>query len=150
MVISVYRLLGTQNSVSILAKILFFNSFHTHTCTLHTHTHTHYTYAHTVMWLTHITRKWFPLQGKRAHSLYFFVCTLRILSFKKQNRQNNNRPFNLPKVIYILHKLQVHHLTLTFIIHNKYISTLCLSESTYSTLYVGLAYTYIIHNQRVR
>ena len=44
-----------------------------------------------------LLEKWFPLQGERAHSLYFW-------SFQKQNREvggqnNNNRPINLPKVI---------------------------------------------------
>ena len=40
--------------------------------------------------------KWFPLQGERGHSSYFW-------SFQKHNRERgqnkNNRPINLPKVI---------------------------------------------------
>ena len=42
-----------------------------------------------------ILEKWFTLQGKRAHSLYF-------LSFQDQNREvggQNNRPINFLKVI---------------------------------------------------
>ena len=44
------------------------------------------------------------------------------LEFQKQNRkeeerQNNNRPIKLPKSYNILHRLLVHHLTLTVIIH---------------------------------
>ena len=63
--------------------------------------------------------KWFPLQGERTHSLYF-------LSFQDQNREvcgqnNNNKTYQFTQGYNILHRLQVHHLTLTFIIHNKYI-----------------------------
>ena len=40
--------------------------------------------------------KWFPLQGKRAHSLLLFVYTL----IERRRRQNNNyRAINLPKAI---------------------------------------------------
>ena len=60
--------------------------------------------------------KWFPLQGERAHSLYFW-------SFQKQNRyvgrgDTEQQPYQFTRY-NILHRLQVHHLTLTFIIHNK-------------------------------
>ena len=46
---------------------------------------------------TVLLKKWFPLQGERAQSLYFW-------SFQKQNREeggqnNNNRPINLLKVL---------------------------------------------------
>ena len=68
--------------------------------------------------------KWFPLQGKRAHSLYF-------LSF--QDHQNREVGVTEQQQIYQFtqgynnfHRLQVHHLSLIFIIHNKYISTLYL------------------------
>ena len=45
----------------------------------------------------HVLEKWFPLQGERGHSSYFW-------SFQKHNREEggrnkNNRLINLPKVI---------------------------------------------------
>ena len=52
--------------------------------------------------------KCFPLQGERAHSLYFW-------SFQKQNREevgqnNNNRPINLLMVVtFSTYILQVHN-----------------------------------------
>ena len=60
-----------------------------------------------------------PITGRASSFLVF-------LSFQDQNREvggqnNNNRLINLLKVYNILHRPQVHHLTLTFIIHNKYI-----------------------------
>ena len=68
-------------------------------------------------------RKWFPLQGERTHSLYFW-------SFQKQNREEGGgteqQTYQFIQGYNILHRLQVHHLILTFIIHNKYISTLYL------------------------
>ena len=99
--------------------VFMFKNYIPHT---HTHTHTHHTIC--------ILEKWFPLQGEQAHSL-------NLLSFQDQNREvggqiNNNRPINLLKVI--IFSLQVHHLTLTFIIHNKYI--------TYIHTYI---HTYIIY-----
>ena len=68
-----------------------------------------------------------PITG-RASSVLEKV--LRTLGFKnkierrKRRRQNNNRPINLPQGNNILHILYVHHLTLNFIIHNKYISNI--------------------------
>ena len=61
-----------------------------------------------------ILEKWFPLQGERAHFLYFFVCTLiKRLETEQQQTYQFTQGYN------ILHRLQVHHLTLTFIIHMK-------------------------------
>ena len=53
----------------------------------------------------------------RAHSLYFW-------SFQKQNREDEGteqqqQTYQFTQGYNILHRLQVHHLTLTFIIHNK-------------------------------
>ena len=73
-----------------------------------------HTYINFMSTLLMILEKWFPLQGEPAHSLYFFVYAL----------------LNLPKV-NIPHRLQVHYLTLTFIIHNEYISTLYLYTYIY-------------------
>ena len=71
--------------------------------------------------------KWFPLQGELAQSLKKFY--IHTFVFKKQNRkekeeeteQQQTHQFN-----HIVHILRVHHLTLNFIVHNKYISTLYL------------------------
>ena len=72
----------------------------------------------------------FPLQGERAHSLKNFVCTLhfknKIVWRNRRRKLNNNRPINLSQGNNILHILHVHHLTINFIIHNKYISTIYL------------------------
>ena len=68
------------------------------------------------------TRKMVPITGRASSFLdffCFFVCTL-IERKRRRERQNNYRAINLPKVIS-LHRLQVHHLTLTFIIHNQYL-----------------------------
>ena len=79
-----------------------------------------------------LLEKWFPLQGEQGHSLKILVCTVRTLGFKnkerkkRRRRENNNRTINLPQGNNILHILHVHHLTLNFIIHNKYISALYL------------------------
>ena len=61
--------------------------------------------------------------------LVIFVCTVRGWSFQKQNRKEEEeteqqQTYQFTQGYNILHRLQVHHLTLTFIIHNKYISTL--------------------------
>ena len=49
--------------------------------------------------MKHILEKWVQLQGKRAHSLKFFVCMIRGWSYqqKKENRRKkNHRLNNLP------------------------------------------------------
>ena len=65
--------------------------------------------------LAYKLEKWFPLQGERAHFLYFWSFPSK--NNREEGRQNN-RPINLSKVI-TFSKVQVHHLTL-FIIHNKH------------------------------
>ena len=74
--------------------------------------------------------KCFPLQGERVHSLKF-LYTLgfknKIERRKRRRRQNSNRPMNLLQVYYILSRLQVHYLTLTFIVHNKCTLTYCMN-----------------------
>ena len=69
----------------------------------------------------YILEKWFPLQGERGHSSYF-RC------FQKQNREEGEteykqQAYQFTQGYNILHRLQVHHPFLTFIIHNKYIHT---------------------------
>ena len=71
---------------------------------------------------------------RRASSFFvFFVCMLRGWSFPKHNRegegeteQQQQQTYQFTQGYNILHRLQVHHLTLTFIIHYKYIPTLYL------------------------
>ena len=68
--------------------------------------------------------KWFPLQGYRVHVVFleFSKTNQRLEGTKKQQQT-----YQFTQGYNILHTLQVHHLTLTFIISNKYLSTL--SES---------------------
>ena len=74
--------------------------------------------------------KWFPFQGERGHSLLLFLYML-IERRRRRGRQNNN---SLPKVVTFFTDYQVYHLTLTFIIHNKYTSTLYLYSLALPTL----------------
>ena len=68
-------------------------------------------YVHT------ITRKMVPITGRARSFLLVFKNKIDRRGGGGGGRQNkNNRPINLN----ILHRLQVHHPILTFIIHNKY------------------------------
>ena len=76
-------------------------------------TYDRHTYRHTYRH----TRKMVPITGRVRSFLLVFKNKI-----ERRGRQNkNNRPINLPKCYNILHRLQVHHPILTFIIHNKYI-----------------------------
>ena len=66
-----------------------------------------------------ILEKWFPLQGERAHEL--IPCIFGVFK-NREERQNNNRQ-TFTQVITFSTDYK-YHLTLTFIIHNKYLSTL--------------------------
>ena len=68
-----------------------------------------------------ILEKWFPFQGERAHSLLLFLYMLI-----ERRRRKTEQQQQFTNGCNILHRLQVYHLTLTFIIHNKYTSTLYL------------------------
>ena len=70
--------------------------------------------------IIYILEKWFPFQGERAHSLLLFLYML----IERRRRRGDTEQFS--KGCNILHRLQVYHLTLTFILHNKYTSTLYL------------------------
>ena len=65
--------------------------------------------------------KWFPLQGKRAHSLYFFRIHVNRKEEEEGETEQQQQTYQFTKGCNILHRQQVHHLTLTFIICNKYI-----------------------------
>ena len=87
-----------------------------------------------------LLEKWFPLQGELAQSFKkFYVRTLvKNKIERRKRRQNKNRPINLPQGNNIVHILHVHHLTLNFIIHNKYISTIYLINIYIHTYYESL------------
>ena len=68
-----------------------------------------------------LVEKWFPFQGERAHSL---LLLLYMLIERRRRKTEQQQQFT--KGCNSLHRLQVYHLTLTFIIHNKYTSTLYL------------------------
>ena len=64
--------------------------------------------------------KWFPLQGERGHSSYFRSLQKQKIE-EGETEKNKNSLLISTQGYNILHRLQVHHLTLTFIIRNKYI-----------------------------
>ena len=84
-----------------------------------------------------VLEKWFPLQGERGHSSYF-GC------FQKQNREEGEteQAYQFTQCHNILHRLQVHHLILTFIIHNKYIIYIHTYIHTYIHIYFVLVNFY--------
>ena len=74
-------------------------------------------------------KKMVPITGRASSVLENVLCTY--VRFQKQNRKEKeetekNRPINLPQGNNSVYILRVHHLTLNFVIHNKYISTLYL------------------------
>ena len=68
-----------------------------------------------------ITRKMVPIP-RRASS--FLVVVFIHVNRKEEEEGETEQQQQFTKGCNILHRLQVHHLTLTFIIHNKYTSTL--------------------------
>ena len=66
-----------------------------------------------------ITRKMVPIPRRASSFLVVFIHVNR-----KEEEEGETEQFT--KGCNILHRLQVYHLTLTFIIHNKYTSTLYL------------------------
>ena len=82
-----------------------------------------------------------PITRQASSFLVFFVCTLRGWRFQNQNRKEEEeteqqQTYQFTQGYNTLHWLQVHHLTLTFIIHNQYISALYLY--TYKHIYYEL------------
>ena len=68
------------------------------------------------------TRKMVPIP-RRASS---FLVVVFIHVNRKEEEEGETDQQQFTKGCNILHRLQVYHLTLTFIIHNKYTSTLYL------------------------
>ena len=65
---------------------------------------------------------------RRASSflVLFFIHVINRKEEEEGETEQQQQTYQFTKGCNILHRLQVHHLTLTFIIHNKYISTLYL------------------------
>ena len=68
------------------------------------------------------TRKMVPIMGR----LSSFLVVVFIHVNRKEEEEGETDQQQFTKGCNILHRLQVYHLTLTFIIHNKYTSTLYL------------------------
>ena len=96
------------------------------TCVLETYVRT-YTLHH-----NYTTRKMVPIP-RRASS---FLVVVFIHVNRKEEEGETEQQQQFTKGCNILQRLQVYHLTLTFIIHNKYTSTLLF-------IYIH-AYTYMI------
>ena len=60
----------------------------------------------------HILEKWFPFQGERASS---FLVVVFIHVIRKEEEEGETDQQQFTKGCNILHRLQVYHLTLTFI-----------------------------------
>ena len=67
--------------------------------------------------------KWFPLQGKRAHSLYFWSFQKQKQNREEGGTKQKQQTYQFTQSYNNLHRLQVHHLTLTFIVNTIYIHT---------------------------
>ena len=77
-------------------------------------------------------RKMVPITGRASSFLEFlFVCMYVNRKEEEGETEQQLQSYQFTQGYVTLHRLQVHHLTLTFIIHNQYIM---------STLYL---YTYI-------
>ena len=79
-----------------------------------------------------LTRKMVPITGRASSFLVF-------MEFSKTKQrgggtEQQQQIYQFTQGYNILHRLQVHHVTLIFIIHNKYISTLYLYTYIYELL----------------
>ena len=81
-----------------------------------------------------VTRKMVPIP-RRASSFLVVVFILHV-NRKEEEEGETEQQQQFTKGCNILHRLQVYHLTLTFIIHNKYTSTLNLY--TYMHIMIAL------------
>ena len=96
----------------------------------------------------YILEKWFPFQGERAHSLLFFL--LYMFNRKEEEEGETEQQQQFTKGCNILHRLQVYHLTLTYIIHNKYTSTLYLYTYMHIPIMIALIIMPFIDRINVR
>ena len=107
--------------------------------------------------MTHIyiyTRQMVPITRRASSFLVYFVCRLRGWSFQKQTRKEEEteqqQTYQFTQGYNILHRLQVHHLTLTFIIHNKYNINTIFNIHIYELFYLLLNKYFIKKNERSR
>ena len=70
-----------------------------------------------------IQEKGFPLQGERAHSLYFWSFQKQKQNREEGGTKQKQQTYQFTQSYNNLHRLQVHHLTLTFIVNTIYIHT---------------------------
>ena len=73
---------------------------------------------------------------RRASSFLVFFCMHVNRKEEEEETEQQQQTYHFTQGYNILHGLQLHHLTLTFIIHNKYLSTL------FSYTYI---HTYILY-----
>ena len=73
---------------------------------------------------------------RRASS--FLVVVFIHVNRKKEEEEGETEQQLFTKSCNILHRLQVYHLTLTFIIHNKYTSTLYLYTYMHILIMIAL------------
>ena len=64
--------------------------------------------------------KWSPLQGERAHELIPCIFEFSKTKQREEGTEQQQQTYQFTQGYNILHRLKVHHRTLTFIIHNKY------------------------------
>ena len=83
---------------------------------------------------------------RRASS--FLVVVFIHVNRKEEEGETDQQQFT--KGCNILHRLQVYHLTLTFIIHNKYTSTLYIYIHTYTYIMIALIIMPFIDRINVR
>ena len=98
---------------------LGFNSQNTHARMRIRNRHTYYISS----FLRHESQKKVPIPRRASSFLVVFFC---IHVNRKEGETKQQQTYQFTKGCNIVHRLQVHRLTLTFIIHNKYISTLYL------------------------
>ena len=72
---------------------------------------------------------------RRANSFLVFFCMYINRKEEEEGEEQQQQTYQFTQGYNILHRLQVHHLTLTLIIHNKYIATLYLYTYIYYDLF---------------
>ena len=81
-----------------------------------------------------------PITGRASSFLVVVFCMH--INWKKEETEQQQQTYQFTQGYNILHRLQVHHLIPTFIIHNKYISTLYLYAS-YMYIYILITTPFI-------
>ena len=84
----------------------------------------------------------------RRASSFLVVVFIHVNRKEEEEGETDQRQFT--KGCNILHRLQVYHLTLTFIIHNKYTSTPFIYIHTYTYIMIALIIMPFIDRINVR